>query len=48
MPHTVRSPEIAAYQSNLLGLSTRVFHSDADISLCFDEFLAQALLINMY
>ena len=48
MPHTARSPEIAAYQSSLPGLSTRVFHSDADISLCFDEFSAQALLINMH
>ena len=48
VPHSVRSPEIAAYQSSLQGLSTRIFHNAADISLWFDEFLAQALLINMH
>ena len=48
VPHTVRSPEISAYQSGLQGLSTRDFHYAGDISLWFEEFLAQALLINMY
>ena len=43
VPQTDRSPEISAYQSSLQGLSTRVFHNAADISLWFDEFLAQAL-----
>ena len=48
VPHSVRSPEISAYQTSLQGLSTRIFHNAADISLWFDEFLAQALLINMH
>ena len=47
-PHSFRSPEITAYQSSLQGLSTRVFYNAADISLWFEEFLAQALLINMH
>ena len=48
VPHSVRSPEISAHQTSLQGLSTRTFHNAADISLWFEEFLAQALLINMH
>ena len=48
VPHSVRSTEISAYQTSLQGLSTRTFHNAADISVWFEEFLAQALLINMH
>jgi len=48
IPHSVRSPEISTYQTGLQSLSTRTFNNAADISLWFEEFLAQALLINMH
>jgi len=48
IPHSVRSPEISTYQTGLQSLSTRTFNNAADMSLWFEEFLAQALLINMH
>jgi hypothetical protein len=48
VPASIKSPQIAIFQTGLLSLSTCIFRAVSDISQWFDDFLAQALLINMH
>ena len=48
IPQSIKSLQISVFQSGINNLSNRTFRSAGDISIWFDEFLAQAFLINMY
>jgi len=48
IPSSIKSPQIAAFQSGVNSLSLKVFRNPSDISIWLEAFYAQALLINMY
>ena len=48
IPQSIKSLQISVFQSGINNLSNRTFRSAGDISIWFDEFLAQAFLINIY
>ena len=47
-PQSIKSLQISLFQSGITNISNRIFRNAEDISIWFDEFLAQALLINMH
>ena len=48
IPSSIKSPQIAAFQSGLTSISLNVFRNPSDISLWLEAFHAQALLTNMH
>jgi hypothetical protein len=48
IPSSLKSPQISIYQSGLASLATSIFHKESDFVSWFDDFLAQALLVNMH
>ena len=48
IPPSIKSLQISVFQTGITNISNRIFRNAGDISIWFDEFLAQALLINMH
>ena len=47
IPQSPKSPQILAYQNGLSIMANRIFLNASDMSQWYDEFMAQASLINM-
>ena len=48
IPSSIKSPQIAVFQSALPSISSKIFRNPSDISIWLQAFHAQALLINMH
>ena len=47
IPQSLQSPQIQAFQNGLLTLPNRIFSNASEMSQWFDDFMAQASLINL-
>jgi len=48
IPQSLQSPQLVAFQHGLSLMTNRIFINASDMSQWFDEFMAQASLINMH
>jgi hypothetical protein len=48
IPQSIKSLQIASFQNGIQSLSNQIFHSPTIMSRWFEEFISQALLINMH